>query len=95
MPDMNLAVPPPAAAPNPPRALAGVDFTSAPRRGKPIVWAWGAWQRPGLLKLERFEDDLSADAFAASLRRPRSTCLSACRANCSPPSAGPPTGPAA
>ena len=70
MPDMNLAVPPAVLAENPPRALAGIDFTSAPRRGKPIVWAWGAWQRPGLLKLERFEQDLSADAFAAALRRP-------------------------
>ena len=70
MPVMNLAVPPSAAVENPPRALAGVDFTSAPRRGKPVVWAWGAWQRPGLLKLERFDENPSADAFAASLRRP-------------------------
>jgi len=70
MPDMNLAVPPAAAVENPVRALAGVDFTSAPRRGKPIVWAWGAWQRPGLLKLDRFEDDLTPAAFAAALRRP-------------------------
>ena len=69
MPDMNLAVPPVIAVENPVRALAGVDFTSAPRRGKPIVWAWGAWQRPGLLKLERFDEDLSPAAFAASLRR--------------------------
>jgi len=67
---MNLAVPSiVACAPNA-RALAGVDFTSAPRRRKPIVWAWGAWQRPGLLRLERFEEDASATAFAASLRRP-------------------------
>ena len=70
MPDMNLAVPPAAAVENPVRALAGVDFTSAPRRGKPIVWAWGAWQRPGLLRLERFEEDLTPAAFAAALRRP-------------------------
>lgn len=70
MPDMTLAVPPVAPVENPPRALAGVDFTSAPRRGKPIVWAWGTWQRPGLLKLERFEESLSADAFATALRRP-------------------------
>ena len=70
MPDMNLAVPPAVAVASPPRALAGVDFTSAPRRGKPIVWAWGAWQRPGLLKLERFDADLTPAAFAASLRRP-------------------------
>ena len=66
MPDMNLAN----AVEKPPRALAGVDFTSAPRRGKPIVWAWGAWQRPGLLKLERVDEDVSPAAFAASLRRP-------------------------
>ena len=70
MPDMNLAVPPCVAGQNAPRALAGVDFTSAPRRGKPIVWAWGAWQRPGLLKLERFDEDLTPAAFAASLQRP-------------------------
>jgi hypothetical protein len=60
------------AHPNDPagRALAGVDFSSAPRRGKPIVWAWGRWQRPGLLRLERFEFDDTLEAFAASLRRP-------------------------
>ena len=69
MPDMNLAVPP-VAPDSPDRALAGVDFSSAPRRGKPIVWAWGRWQRPGLLRLERFEEDLSLAAFEASLRRP-------------------------
>jgi hypothetical protein len=69
MPDMNPAVPP--VAPDPEgRALAGVDFSSAPRRGKPIVWAWGRWQRPGLLRLERFEEDTSLAAFEASLRRP-------------------------
>jgi hypothetical protein len=70
MPDMNPAVPPDYAVENLSRALAGVDFTSAPRRGKPVVWAWGAWQRPGLLRLERFDEDLSLAAFAASLRRP-------------------------
>jgi hypothetical protein len=70
MPDMNPAVPPAIAVENLSRALAGVDFTSAPRRGKPVVWAWGAWQRPGLLKLERFDEDLSPAAFSASLRRP-------------------------
>ena len=52
------------------RALAGVDFSSAPRRAKPIVWAWGRWQRPGLVRLERFEEDASLAAFEASLRRP-------------------------
>jgi len=69
MPVMNRAEP---AAPtaSDARALAGVDFTSAPRRGKPVVWAWGHWQRPGLLKLERFEENVSADEFAQALRRP-------------------------
>ncbi|MCK9684792.1 DUF429 domain-containing protein [Scleromatobacter humisilvae] len=67
---MNLAVPSPAAVESDGRALAGVDFSSAPRRGKPIVWAWGRWQRPGLLKLERFEENASPAAFEASLRQP-------------------------
>ena len=61
---MNLAEPE-AAAP-----LAGVDFSSAPRRGKPIVWAWGRWQRPGLLRLERFEENTSPEDFAQALARP-------------------------
>jgi hypothetical protein len=54
----------------PARALAGVDFTSAPRRAKPIVWAWGAWQRPGLLKLEALRENASAQEFAAALHAP-------------------------
>jgi hypothetical protein len=64
--------PPPADSvpPQTGRALAGVDFSSAPRRGKTIVWAWGRWQRPGLLRLERLEEDASLAAFDASLRRP-------------------------
>jgi hypothetical protein len=70
MPVMNLAVPSTAAAESVPFALAGVDFTSAPRRGKPIVWAWGRWQRPGLLKLEHFEENMSHGAFEESLGRP-------------------------
>src|ERR1700712_5322030 len=72
MPVMNLAVPQAptaAAAESGGRALAGVDFTSAPRRGKPVVWAWGRWQRPGLLRLERFEENASAAEFEQSLRR--------------------------
>jgi hypothetical protein len=52
------------------RALAGIDFTSAPRRAKPIVWAWGLWQRPGLLRLERLAENASAAEFAAALRAP-------------------------
>ena len=50
--------------------LAGIDFSSAPRRGKPIVWAWGRWQRPGLLRLERFEENTSLAEFEQALRRP-------------------------
>ena len=67
---MNLAVLPTVAAESEGRALAGVDFSSAPRRGKPIVWAWGRWQRAGLLKLERFEENTSHAAFEESLQRP-------------------------
>jgi hypothetical protein len=52
------------------RALAGVDFSSAPRPAKPIVWAWGQWQRAGLLRLERLEENTSAAAFAQALQRP-------------------------
>lgn len=52
------------------RALAGVDFSSAPRRGKPIVWAWGRSQRPGLLRLDRFEENTSVAGFAQALQRP-------------------------
>jgi hypothetical protein len=72
MPDMNPVLPPSpgAVAESEGRALAGVDFSSAPRRGKPIVWAWGRWQRPGLLRLERFEADTSLAGFAQSLQRP-------------------------
>ena len=70
MHDMNLATAPVAPVESEGRALAGVDFSSAPRRGKPIVWAWGRWQRPGLLRLERFELDTSTADFERSLRRP-------------------------
>jgi hypothetical protein len=52
------------------RALAGIDFSSAPRRGKPIVWAWGRRERPGLLRLERFEENTSLAAFEQALHRP-------------------------
>jgi hypothetical protein len=51
-------------------ALAGVDFSSAPRRTKPIVWAWGRMPAPAVVRLERLERDASLDAFAASLERP-------------------------
>jgi hypothetical protein len=69
---MNLAVPPAPAIPaeleGP--ALAGVDFSSAPRPGKPIVWAWGRWQRSGLLRLERFEENATLAEFGQALERP-------------------------
>ncbi|MEP6503350.1 MAG: DUF429 domain-containing protein [Betaproteobacteria bacterium] len=58
------------ASPDNGRALAGVDFSSSPRRGKAIVWAWGRWQRPGLLRLERLEEDATLADFDRSLRRP-------------------------
>ena len=67
---MNLVAPPAATAESHEPWLAGVDFSSAPRRGKPIVWAWGRWQRPGLLRLERFEENTSPADFARSLERP-------------------------
>jgi hypothetical protein len=74
MPAMTAAEPPPpdphAASHRPTLSLAGVDFSSAPRRGKPIVWAWGSWQRPGLVRLERLEEDASLADFERSLRRP-------------------------
>jgi hypothetical protein len=50
--------------------LAGVDFSSAPRRAKPIVWAWGTLQRPGLVRLDALEQNASLAAFEATLRRP-------------------------
>ena len=70
MPVMNLAAQPSVTVEPGRFALAGVDFTSAPRRGKPVVWAWGRWQRAGLLKLERFEENTSHAAFEESLRQP-------------------------
>ena len=60
-------MPPPAA---PAVALAGVDFSSAPRRGKPIVWAWGRLHSSGVARLERLEFDTTLAAFATSLQRP-------------------------
>jgi len=54
----------------PARRLAGVDFTSAPRRGKPIVWAWGGWLRPGVLRLDRLHEDRDPAAFEATLATP-------------------------
>jgi hypothetical protein len=53
-----------------PSALAGVDFSSAPRRAKPIVWAWGTLRQPGLVRLDRLEENASLAAFEEALRRP-------------------------
>ncbi len=50
--------------------LAGIDFTSAPRRAKPITWAWGRQPAPGLVRLEQLEALPSADAFASMLATP-------------------------
>jgi hypothetical protein len=50
--------------------LAGIDFSSAPRRAKPIVWAWGSLARPGLARLERIEENITLAAFEDTLRRP-------------------------
>ena len=53
-----------------PVSLAGIDFSSAPRAGKPIVWAWGRAERAGLLRLERFEENTTLAEFAQALHRP-------------------------
>jgi len=50
--------------------LLGVDFTSAPRRAKPIVAAWGRQLQPGLVRLEQLDALTRADAFAALLQTP-------------------------
>jgi hypothetical protein len=65
MPDMSMHAPE-----DPGPALAGVDFSSAPRRAKPIVWAWGSRQRPGLVRLDRLEQNASLAEFEVTLRRP-------------------------
>jgi hypothetical protein len=69
MPDMSMhATGAGPAGPAP--VLAGVDFSSAPRRAKPVVWAWGTLQRPGLVRLDRLEENTSLAAFGETLRRP-------------------------
>jgi hypothetical protein len=50
--------------------LVGVDFTSAPRRGKPITWAWGRQPARGLVRLEQIDALASAEAFAQALQSP-------------------------
>jgi Protein of unknown function (DUF429) len=47
----------------------GVDFTSAPRKGKPITWASGML-RNGVLRLEAVLGLPSIDAFDETLRTP-------------------------
>jgi Protein of unknown function (DUF429) len=49
--------------------LVGVDFTSAPRKGKPITWASGML-RNGVLRLEVVQGLPSIDAFDEALRTP-------------------------
>jgi hypothetical protein len=65
-PQVHATAPGPA---GPQPQLAGVDFSSAPRRAKPIVWAWGTLQRPGLVRLDRLEENASLAAFEETLRR--------------------------
>ena len=48
--------------------LLGVDFTSAPRKKKPISCAWGSLQA-GALVLERFEACDSFESYIALLKR--------------------------
>jgi len=51
--------------------LLGVDFSSAPRRGKPIVAAWGRWLRQGaLLELVQFDEIARLSDFTAWLQAP-------------------------
>ena len=54
----------------PPVRLAGVDFTSAPRRAKPITWAWGHQPAPGLVRLDELRALPSQEAFAEALHTP-------------------------
>ncbi len=49
--------------------LVGVDFTSAPRKGKPITWASGLL-RNGVLRLEAVQALPTIDAFGEALRTP-------------------------
>lgn len=49
--------------------LVGVDFTSAPRKGKPITWASGML-RNGVLRMEAVQALPSLDAFDEALRTP-------------------------
>jgi Protein of unknown function (DUF429) len=49
--------------------LVGVDFTSAPRKGKPITWA-GGMLRNGVLRLEAVLGLPSMAAFDEALRTP-------------------------
>jgi hypothetical protein len=50
-------------------ALAGIDFTSRPRRGKPITVALGHFAH-GAVRLERIEAHADFDAFARWLHTP-------------------------
>jgi hypothetical protein len=50
-------------------AVAGVDFTSRPTRRKPITVALGRLSH-GVVRLDRLEEQLSFESFAAWLRTP-------------------------
>ena len=52
-----------------PHALAGIDFTSRPRRGKPIVVALGHVAH-GAVRLERIDTHADFESFARWLRTP-------------------------
>jgi hypothetical protein len=59
------------AGPSAPAVLAGLDFTSAPSRAKPIVLALGRWARPGaLLRLDTLRRMPSFVEFEAWLAEP-------------------------
>lgn len=50
--------------------LAGVDFTSAPTRRKPITVAFGQLAAAGVLRLERVDTHTSFDSFSQWLAQP-------------------------
>jgi len=50
--------------------LLGVDFTSAPRRSKPITAAWGTPLAPGLVRLDSLQPCSDMAAFDALLATP-------------------------
>lgn len=61
----------PSPPPRPPAAIAGVDFTSRPRRGKPITVAHG-WVEHGVVRLSQLATHDAFEGFAAWLGTPGS-----------------------